>query len=136
MQELTARTIELHAFLEVVSAQKTLDAWMIEQGYPQVDRFAMILSLQEAVSNAVRHGHNGDETKVVRVSLLVKSDETVIVVEDQGSGFDPRKVPNPLHVEHLERNRKWGLSVMRSYTSWMTFNNRGNRVSFGRRRSK
>jgi serine/threonine-protein kinase RsbW len=130
--EKAARQVWVRSLAETGSALDNLEAWMTEEGYPQKDRFAANLSLQEAVLNAVRHGHGGDATKVVHISYVVKPTEVIVQVEDQGTGFDPSQVPNPLYVEHLERNRRWGLFLMRSYTSWMAFNKKGNRVTFGR----
>ena len=60
------------------------------------------LALREAVSNAMLHGNRMDARKLVHVRCCCESTKGVfIVVRDQGSGFDPNNVPNPLAVENL-----------------------------------
>jgi serine/threonine-protein kinase RsbW len=82
--------------------------------------------------NAIRHGHKGDVTKQVRVSYSVTADEVVAEIEDEGPGFDPQQVPDPLSPENLERPSGRGLFLMRHYTSWVRFSPRGNCVTLCR----
>ncbi|MFL5762788.1 MAG: ATP-binding protein [Bacteroidia bacterium] len=54
------------------------------------------LALNEAVSNAIRHGNKFDPAKKVRISLESKYDRFICLsVKDEGSGFDPESVPDP-----------------------------------------
>ncbi len=60
------------------------------------------LALREALSNAMLHGNRLDARKLVHVRCCCESGKAVfIVVRDQGNGFDPNKVPDPLAVENL-----------------------------------
>ena len=131
-----ARKARVHSLTEANPVFETIQLWMKGEGFPQKDRFAVNLALQEAFSNAVRHGNGGNPNKSVQIAYVVRKDEVVVEIEDQGAGFDPNAVPNPLHAEHIDRCRCWGLFMMRAYTTWMSFNFRGNRVMFGRQRSK
>jgi serine/threonine-protein kinase RsbW len=110
-------------------------AVMAAAGYPDRDRFAARLALEEAVANAVKHGHQGDPGKRVRVGYQVRADRVLMEVEDQGAGFDPRRVPDPRDPENLDKPCGRGLLLMRSYTTWLRFNARGNRVTLCRARS-
>ena len=110
-------------------------AAMAAAGYPDRDRFAVRLALEEAVANAVKHGHQGDPAKRVRVGYRVRADRVLVAVEDQGAGFDPRRVPDPRDPENLDKPSGRGLLLMRSYTTWLRFNERGNRVTLCRARS-
>jgi serine/threonine-protein kinase RsbW len=104
-------------------------------GYPRKDVFAVTLALHEAVVNAVRHGNRGDPTKHVRVSYLVRPAEVVLEVEDEGRGFDPSLVADPLADENVSRPSGRGLFLMRVYMSWVSFNPAGNRVALCRLRT-
>jgi serine/threonine-protein kinase RsbW len=104
-------------------------------GYPRRDIFAVKLALHEAATNAFRHGNRGDPDKYVRISFLATPDEVLVGVEDQGRGFDPDRVPDPLDEPILDRPGGRGLLLMRAYTTWMSFDPPGNRVTFCRRRS-
>jgi serine/threonine-protein kinase RsbW len=109
-------------------------AAMAEVGYPERDVFGMRLALEEAVVNAVKHGHHNDPGKEVQVRYGVTPEQAVVEVEDQGPGFDPALVPDPLAPENLAKPSGRGLLLMRAYTSCI-FNGRGNRVMLCQRRS-
>src|SRR5262249_47971953 len=65
---------------------------MTEKRFPDRDVFAMRLALEEALVNAVVHGHRGDPGKLVAVHYLVTPELALVEVEDQGPGFDPTDV--------------------------------------------
>jgi serine/threonine-protein kinase RsbW len=112
-----------------------LEAEMIALGYPDKDVFAVKLVLGEAIVNAVKHGHRGDEKKRVQVRYQVTRDEVLAEVLDEGAGFDPSLVPDPRLEENLDRPGGRGLFLMQVYMSWVRFNERGNGVTFCRQRS-
>jgi serine/threonine-protein kinase RsbW len=92
----------------------------------------MRLALEEAVVNALRHGHHNDPTKLIRVGLQVGASKVVAEVEDQGPGFDLGRVPDPMAPENLDKPSGRGLLLMRHYTSWLRFHGRGNLVTLCR----
>jgi serine/threonine-protein kinase RsbW len=110
----------------------TIEAWMpseIKAISPLVNRLmrliegsrcvagnepAVELALQEALSNAVVHGNGMDAHKLVQVRCQCELGKGVsIVVTDQGQGFDPKAVPDPLAVERLEEERGRGIHLMK-----------------------
>jgi serine/threonine-protein kinase RsbW len=131
----SVRRVVLHALGELRPLSEALDAWMRVLGYAGKDIFAVRLALGEAVINAFRHGNQGDPGKVVRVHYLVTAAEVVAEVADEGLGFDPQQVPDPLAGENIERMSGRGLFLMRVYMSGVSFNQQGNRVTMCRRRS-
>ena len=50
--------------------------------------FAIRLALEEAISNAFRHGNREDPSKRVRLEYRIAPDEVEFIVEDEGEGFD------------------------------------------------
>ncbi|MDO8969278.1 MAG: ATP-binding protein [Saprospiraceae bacterium] len=73
----------------------------------------ILVSLTEAVTNAVLHGNRGDCRKSVSISLSHNPDALAISVTDEGPGFDPNQVPDPTSIEHLECCGGRGLYLMR-----------------------
>ena len=104
-------------------------------GYPERDRFGMRLALEEALVNALKHGHNNDPAKEVRLRCRVSAERVVAEVEDQGPGFDPAAVPDPLAPHNLAKPSGRGLLLMRHYLSWLHHNPRGNVATLCKRRS-
>jgi serine/threonine-protein kinase RsbW len=121
---------------QVSATLEALAGAMADVGYPDDDIFDMRLAVTEAVANAVRHGNQGDPTKPVQISFQTSPERVLVVVEDQGSGFDPRQVPDPHTAEGLAQDSGRGLYLMRALTSWLRFNSRGNCVTLCKRRSE
>ena len=61
--------------------------------------------------------------------------DILVKVEDQGPGFDPGQVADPLAPENLGRESGRGLLLMRSFLTCVRHNERGNRVTLCQRRS-
>jgi serine/threonine-protein kinase RsbW len=120
---------------EVVRVVEALTELMAAAGYAEKHIFGMRLALEEAIQNAVKHGHRGDALRAVRITWHLNGERVVAEVEDQGAGFDPEEVPDPRAPENLERTCGRGLFLMRHYMTWVRCNARGNRVTLCRERS-
>jgi serine/threonine-protein kinase RsbW len=134
-QEPHALQIKVHAPAELQLFCDALQGWMRTIEYSQKDIFAVRLALQEAVINAFRHGNRRDLRKRIFVRYLLTPVEVLLEVEDEGSGFDPDQVPDPLTEPYRDRPSGSGLFLIRTYTSWVSFNREGNRITFCRQRS-
>ena len=105
------------------------------KGYNETDRFAVHLALDEALSNAVRHGNRGDEAKTITVDCSVGDDAIRLSVTDEGHGFDPRSVSDPTVDENLKRAEGRGLFLMKTYMDHVYFNAEGNCVILVKRKN-
>jgi serine/threonine-protein kinase RsbW len=114
---------------------ETIRSAMSESGYQAKDIFAVCLALDEAIVNAVEHGHRGDGLKSVRVAYQVGPGLVLAEVEDQGPGFDPSQVPDPTAPENLDKPCGRGLFLMRRMMTWIHHSSRGNCVTLCRYRS-
>lgn len=97
-------------------------------GWNSRDIFGVHLSLEEAVVNAIKHGNREDPGKQVHVICKVAQDRFWILVEDEGPGFDPCKVPDCTLDENLDKPSGRGLMLMRNYMTAIEYNDQGNRV--------
>lgn len=70
-------------------------------------------AVREAVANAIQHGNGADPDKRVEVDLGLDGEVLVIRVRDQGSGFDPGDLPDPLARENLLRPDGRGIFFMK-----------------------
>jgi serine/threonine-protein kinase RsbW len=104
-------------------------------GYSASESFAIRLALEEAIVNAVKHGHKQDPTKEVEISYRLTENWLVVQVRDQGPGFDPALVPDPLAEENIDREGGRGLHLIRAYMSWVSYNETGNCVTMCKKRS-
>ena len=106
-----------------------------KNGYQDQCLFAIKIALEEALVNAIKHGNQMDRSKRVFISYRVAPDRFDIQIADEGKGFDPDDVPDPMAVENLERPCGRGLLLMRHYMSEVTFHPPGNRLSMSKVRN-
>ncbi len=98
-------------------------------GYAKASRFAIRLSLDEAITNAFKHGHKRlSHDLPILVEYQVRPDQVLIAVEDQGPGFDPATIADPTLDENLEQASGRGVILIRAYMATVRFNSRGNRI--------
>jgi len=72
------------------------------------------ISVTEAVTNAIVHGNKNDEDKKVEVTLKIKEPDLVVWVKDQGEGFDPGAVPNPVAKDNILKKVGRGIFILKS----------------------
>jgi len=76
---------------------------------------AVTMALREGMANAIKHGNGGDPGKRVTVSLELDADRVRMRITDEGRGFDPSAVPDPLAPENRLKTSGSGIFYMRSF---------------------
>jgi serine/threonine-protein kinase RsbW len=109
---------------------------MAAADYGDDDLLAVRVALAEALRNAVRDAHRGDGTKPVRVRHHIDARRVLVEVEDQGDGFDPAGVPDPVAPENRGRRGGRGLLRMRALPDGVRVNCRGDCVTLCKYRSR
>ncbi len=102
-------------FENIELAQVVLKDTLDQIGVDEDARHDIDLAVREAVTNAIKHGNQENPDKQVQIDLLLEGDELVIRIADEGSGFDPSSVPDPLAPENLLRTNGRGILFMRKY---------------------
>jgi serine/threonine-protein kinase RsbW len=90
--------------------------------------FRLRVALAEALSNAILRGNGQDAGKRVRVCAELHPDCIRIAVCDEGAGFDPGSVPEPLRPEAIQAEGGRGLFIIRHLADTVEFNDRGNTI--------
>jgi serine/threonine-protein kinase RsbW len=77
------------------------------------------VAIRESVINAIKHGNRHDLSKHVFVDFETGSDsgtpELIIRVRDQGEGFEPGNLADPLAPENLLKSSGRGIFLIRSF---------------------
>lgn len=97
--------------------------------------FAVKLALEEALTNAVKHGNRNDAAKCVTVRYAVNEDKAVVVVRDEGGGFLPDDVPDCTSPDRLPLPNGRGIMLIRAYMDELCFRDKGREVYFVKRRA-
>jgi serine/threonine-protein kinase RsbW len=84
--------------------------------------------LSEALSNAIVRGNCEDPTKFVQVEAELVPEAIRVSVTDEGCGFDPDVVPDPIRPEQLDEASGRGLYLIRKLVDAVQFNEQGNSI--------
>ena len=114
---------------EARRVQEEIERSLKAHRFDDRDIFSIKLALEEALVNAIKHGNQMDRTKKVHIAYRIAPDRFDIHIADEGPGFDPEDVPDPMAAENLERPCGRGLLLMRHYMTEVTFHPPGNRLT-------
>jgi serine/threonine-protein kinase RsbW len=89
----------------------------------------IMVSAMEAVNNAILHGNHSNPKKIVDIEIAYKSNELLITVTDEGSGFKPENVPDPTTPENIEELNGRGIYLMSHLADKIEYTKRGNSVT-------
>ncbi len=99
--------------LELV--QMVLEEAMTHLDIEKQASYEVGMAVREAVANAIEHGNRSDPGKRVQVVLDYLPGELVVKVHDEGDGFDPERVSDPLAPVNLLRSSGRGLLFMKEF---------------------
>ena len=88
----------------------------------------ILISLTEAVNNAIIHGNCNDQSKTVQIQFRRHKDCLAVRVSDEGRGFDPCSVPDPTSPENLMKIGGRGVFLMHQLSDAVEYHNNGSTV--------
>ena len=91
--------------------------------YPNI-----LISLTEAVNNAIIHGNHCDECKCVHVHLEENPHGLTLVVRDEGCGFDPETVKDPTLPENIANSGGRGIFLIKQLCDRVYYEANGTEV--------
>lgn len=113
-------------FENVELVQAAIDEAIAARGADEDARHWVGLAVREAVANAIKHGNRQDPGKRVDVAVRINSVEVEIAVADEGDGFDPGAVRDPLAPENLFRTNGRGIFYMRRFMDEVSYGSTAN----------
>ena len=84
-------------------------------GFDEDDRQKIEMAVHESLINAIYHGNKNDETKSVYLRFEIHGDRLEVHIRDQGVGFDPENVADPLATENLLKVSGRGIFLIRAF---------------------
>jgi serine/threonine-protein kinase RsbW len=105
----------LDSTLESVDRVESLTLEVAKRaGFRGVSLDQIILAVHETTANAVIHGNRFNKEKNVSVAISITKNQLEITIEDEGDGFDPGAVPDPLSLQELLRDSGRGVYLARA----------------------
>ena len=94
----------------------------------QETRTNLLISLTEAVNNAIIHGNKQDRTKTVSIKLAQTRNGLAVRVSDQGCGFSYEDLPDPTSPERICECGGRGVFLMNQLCDKLRYINGGTTV--------
>jgi serine/threonine-protein kinase RsbW len=83
------------------------------------------MAVRECVINAIIHGNHSDPSKRVAVHFSVEEHgghrDLVVTIRDQGEGFEPSDIGDPLAPENILSTSGRGVFLVRKFMDELTF---------------
>jgi serine/threonine-protein kinase RsbW len=81
----------------------------------------ILMALREALANAIKHGNDQDLDKRVHLEMDVTDHTLTICIQDEGTGFDPEAVVDPLAPENRFKTSGRGIFYMKTFMDEVRF---------------
>ncbi|HKT13690.1 MAG TPA: ATP-binding protein [Terriglobia bacterium] len=115
-QETSIVELILESKLEnVEKAEEAARSVSARLNFSEEAEFHTEMAVHEAVINAIHHGNKEDPSKKVYIQFLASEEKLEIHVRDEGVGFDPNTLPDPLAKENLLNISGRGIFLVRRF---------------------
>ena len=116
-------------FEEIERVESYLDELQRWAELSEDDYARIMLALSEAATNAIVHGNKQDPGKEVVITSHLSESILVVSVKDEGEGFDPTALPDPLQEENLMKESGRGVFLIEQYADHVSFEEGGTRLN-------
>lgn len=105
----------------VTAAEKKLKSILDKLNLASSQEHNLLVAASEAVNNAVVHGNKNRPGKKVFLDIDYSGRNITLEVQDEGGGFNPVDVPDPLLPENLLKPSGRGIHIMKSLMDSVKF---------------
>lgn len=99
---------------QIAAVDDFLEKWLRNKGIPEDTIADLAIAVTELVNNAIKHGNRQNAKKKVTIGLRFEKGEVRAFVSDEGEGFDPDDIPDPLAEENLLKEIGRGIFIVKS----------------------
>lgn len=114
--------------MDTLAGQLASRGWVAAE-----DRSWLVLCLDEAVTNAMLHGNEGDPRLDIETAVACDGRKWQVAVSDRGDGFTMASIPDPDDPDSLLLEHGRGIRLMRAWLGSLTYWRRGATVVLSRR---
>lgn len=107
----------------LVSVDEFLEGTLRGFGVDESTIADIAISVTEVVNNGIIHGNKSDPNKALTLTIYRDGNNLKFVVLDEGEGFDPSCVDDPLKEENLLKEVGRGIFIIRSLMDSVDFEN-------------
>ena len=112
--------LEIHSTIEALDLVQAVTEHIARRlGFDEETLHWTAMAVRESVVNAITHGNDNDPAKRVFIDYSVSTGRTpsafIVSVRDQGHGFNPETVKNPLTPENVLSTSGRGVFLIRQF---------------------
>lgn len=96
---------------------------------PEEKLHALLVAVTEAVNNGIIHGNESNASKNVTLTCTLQRKTLTIKIKDEGNGFIPEHVANPLNDDNVLKTGGRGVFLMKAFMHSVKYNKKGNEVT-------
>ena len=89
----------------------------------------VLVSVSEALNNAIYHAHKNNSALNIEVGYEVTDASLIISVKDQGNGFDFENIPDPTAPENINKLNGRGIFLIKTLSDKVQYNLPDRRIS-------
>lgn len=98
----------------VQRVEKVTEKIATYMNFSDEDKDSLAIAVTEIVGNAIVHGNKKNIDKKVTIDFEYKDDKIMVLVEDEGAGFNEEDIANPLEPENLLKESGRGIFIVRA----------------------
>jgi serine/threonine-protein kinase RsbW len=106
---------------QIATVDDFLEDWLRKREVPEDTIADLAIAITELVNNAIKHGNKKTDTKKVTIQLFFDRGEARAIIADEGEGFDPDTIPNPVAEENLLKEIGRGIFIVKSLMDEVEF---------------
>lgn len=110
----------------LITVEEFINYFAVELNLKEEKINGLLISITEAITNAIKHGNKSDKNKLVFIDVIYDDEFITIKVKDQGEGFNPNIIPDPTHPDNLLKDSGRGVYLMKIYMDEIKFNKTDN----------
>jgi serine/threonine-protein kinase RsbW len=88
-------------------------------GFDEDSMHWVSVAIRESVINAIKHGNRNDAAKLVHIEFTSSTDPDTggltVLVRDEGEGFEPEEIADPLTPENMLKSSGRGIFLIRNF---------------------
>jgi len=112
--------LEIHSTIEALDLVQAITEHMARRlGFEEESLHWTAMAVRESVVNAIKHGNESDPAKIVFIDYSATPDSSpedfIISVRDQGAGFDPDTLKDPLAADNMLSASGRGVFLIRQF---------------------
>ena len=80
-------------------------------GFDSDEASKIELAVDEACTNVIKHAYANNSDQMIEISIKIDQEKLIIIVADNGKGFNPDKIKLPDLNESIKKGRQGGLGL-------------------------